>query len=265
MNHIASSFTAPDGNVYRSHAWELRDGGYRRLALVLGFPLWPLGRDGRLLSFLLDRGFLAHSIELGFASGQKPRASLASLRQAAVAYARSLQAAKQLPLYLITQSFNAALAPAFRRHEGLAGAALISPVLDFPPPGTVMPHCFLGSTAELRLSQDVLTSRPELLEGLLEGQVPPVKFLKRDLKTLHAESPATIAPELAAPVAAFAGEDDTLLTAPIREALASGGAKLYTYPRVRHLPPFDRYADNFYADLGSFLDELEATKSRSAG
>jgi alpha-beta hydrolase superfamily lysophospholipase len=262
MNHIASSFTAPDGGTYRSHMWELRDSGYRRLALVLGFPFWPLGRDKRLLDFLLERGFLVHSIELGFASADKPREDIASLRRAAVAYAASLQSRTALPLYLVAQSFNAALAPAFYRHEGLAAAALVSPVLDYPPAGIKMPRCLFAAIAELELARENLSGKPELLDELLGGSVPVAKFLKRDLKTLHSESPATLAPELGAPVGVFAGEEDPLLAAPIREALASGGAKIYSYPRVRHIPPFDRYADNYYADLGSFLDEVEARRKK---
>ncbi|HTX72383.1 MAG TPA: hypothetical protein VMC79_06110 [Rectinemataceae bacterium] len=262
MNHIASSFVAPDGRSYRAHAWELRDGGYRRLALVLGFPFWTPGKDKRLVSFLLDRGFLVHSLELGFASSEKPRASLSALRAAATAYANSLHAARDLPLYLIAESFSAALVPAFHRQPWLAAAALVAPVLDYPPPGLRMPRCFLSSVAELKIARDSLSGKPELLDGLLDGSPPPLKFLKHDLRQLHAESPATIPPELGAPVGVFAGEDDPFLAAPIRESLMSGGAKLYGYPRVRHLPPFDRYADNFYADFGSFLDEVEAATKR---
>ncbi|MDA8425680.1 MAG: alpha/beta fold hydrolase [Treponema sp.] len=264
MNHIASSFASSDGIVYRSHLWELRDGGYRRMALVLGFPFWPLGRDTRLLAFLLDRGFLVHSIELGFASPEKPRADLAALRRAATAFADSL-AARGLPLYLIAQSFNAALVPAFQRRKELAAAALVSPVLDYPPPGTKMPRCIFGAAAETMIPRESLSGKPELLDELMGPEAYVAKFSKRDLKALHSESPATLAPELGAPVAVFAGEEDPLVSAPIREALSSGGAKIYSYPRVRHLPPFDRYADNYYADLGSFLDEVEAAARRTKG
>ncbi|MGO8695904.1 MAG: alpha/beta hydrolase [Rectinemataceae bacterium] len=262
MNHIASNFTAPDGGVYRSHMWELRDSGYRRLALVLGFPFWPLGRDKRLLDFLLERGFLVHSIELGFASSDKPRADIGSLRQAVAAYAVSLRSRTGLPLYLLTQSFNAALAPAFHRHEGLAAVALVSPVLDYPPAGIKMPRCLFGAIAEMNLTRESMSGKPELLDEPMGAAVHVAKFLKRDIKTLHSESPATLAPELGAPVAIFAGEEDSLVSAPLREALASGGAKIYSYPRVRHIPPFDRYADNYYADLGTFVDEIEAGTRR---
>ncbi|HUW40243.1 MAG TPA: alpha/beta fold hydrolase [Rectinemataceae bacterium] len=264
MNHIASNFASPDGVVYRSHLWELRDSGYRRSALVLGFPFWSLGRDRRLITFLLDRGFLVHSIELGFASSDRPRADLGSLRRAAAAYADSLRE-RGLPLYLVAQSFNAAMVPAFLRRKELAAAALVSPVLDYPPPGTKMPRCIFGAAAETMIPRESLSGKPELLDGIMGPEAYTAKFSKRDLKALHSESPATLAPELGAPVAVFAGEEDPFVSAPIREALASGGAKIYSYPRVRHIPPFDRYADNYYADLGSFFDEIEVASARKKG
>ena len=62
------------------------------------------------------------------------------------------------------------------------------------------------------------------------------------------------------PTAAFAGEDDPFLSQEGIKALSKAGLKVYSYPRVKHEPGHDRYADNFYADLGSFLDEVEAGK-----
>ena len=45
---------------------------------------------------------------------------------------------------------------------------------------------------------------------------------------------------------------------PGRAALSRSGAKLFAYPRVRHEPGRDRYTDNYFADIGSFLDEVES-------
>ena len=39
--------------------------------------------------------------------------------------------------------------------------------------------------------------------------------------------------------------------------------KVYAYPRVRHALAYDRYSDNYYADLGAFLDGVEAAQGRS--
>jgi alpha-beta hydrolase superfamily lysophospholipase len=263
MNHIASDYTAPDGTHYRSHAWELREGGYRRLALVLGYPFWPLSREKRLLRFLMDRGFRVHTLELPFGRADSSKKSVIALRAAVSAFAAGIRGRHELPLYIFASSFSAALVdPALKMLEGLACLGLIAPVLDYPPPGLKAPRCFLARLSSLELAREAFTGIPEALEGILDPKVPVLKFSRKDLRILSGERTADFLSSVGVPLAVFGGEDDPLLPASTRERMAATGTKNYAYPRVRHAPAYDRYADNFFADFGSFIDEVEAKSRR---
>ena len=262
MNHISKSFVSSDGRAYKSHCWEIREGGYRRAALLAGNGLWPAAKEAKLISFLLERGFRVNTLELAFGGSEAPRTRLRGFRDAIMTFARA-EARPGVPLYLIASSFSGtALLPVARNIDGLAALALIAPVVEFPPPRLRMPPFFLR-TAELSVKRDDLSGNPELLEGFFVGPAggsSSLKFHKRDLKTAESELKAALGVPLRLPVAAFAGEEDPLLSQVGRNALARSGARVYSYPRVKREPAHDRYSDNFFADLGSFLDEVEAGK-----
>jgi hypothetical protein len=259
MNHISRSFVSSDGRVYKSHSWEVREGGYRRAALLAGNGLWPVSKETKLISFLLDRGFRVNCLELAFGGAEVPRTGLRGFRAAFAAYARA-ESRPGIPLYLIASSFSgSALLPVAKGIEGAVGLALIAPVVELPPPKLRMPLFFLP-TAELTVRRDDLSGSPEMLEGFFSGASSALKFRKRDLRTAASELSAALAVPLGLPVAAFAGEEDPLLSQAGRESLARAGARVYAYPRVKREPAHDRYADNFFADFGSFLDEVEAGK-----
>jgi alpha-beta hydrolase superfamily lysophospholipase len=256
MNHISNSFTAEDGRVYKSHQWELRDGGYRRIAILALSGVRPIDQETRLLRFLIERGFRVAALDLAYGAPPSPRPSLRAFRRAIVSFAASA-AAPDLPLFLIASSFSAgALLPAAASFPALSAAALIGPVVDFPPPSLKRSLFFMPS-AELVVNPKVLCGDSELCEELLEKDCV-YRFRKADLRTAAAEFAQLAAHPLAIPLAAFSGGADPLITDEGRRSLAASGAKLYAYPRVRHAPGSDRYADNFYADLGAFIDEVEA-------
>jgi hypothetical protein len=260
MNHISKSFVSSDGRAYKSHSWELREGGYRRAALLVGNGLWPARKETRLISFLIDRGFRVISLELAFGGADSPRVRLRAFREAISSFARK-EARPGIPLYLIASSFSAgALLPAAKGIEGIAAMALIAPVVEYPPPRLRVPLFFLPA-AELAAKREDVSGSPELLEGLADGPVK-MSFHKRDLKAAAAEIAAALEERLDPPAAAFAGEDDPYLSKAGRDALARAGARVYSYPRVKREPAHDRYADNFFADLGSYLDEVEAGRGR---
>jgi hypothetical protein len=262
MNHISKSFFSSDGRELRSHVWELRQGGYRRAALVAGGGAWPTSKEEKLISFLIDRGFRVLSLDFAFGGAQPARASLRSFREAFASFARE-SALPGVPLYLLASWFSAsALLPFAASIEGLAALALLSPVVELPPPGLKSPLFFLPK-AELPVVKADQSGMPELLDGLLAGG-EKLSFRKRDLKALGLEISAALENPLPMPVAAFAGEDDPWLSEAGRSSLARAGAKVYSYPRVKREPGRDRYADNYYADLGSFLDEVEASGKRRA-
>ncbi len=259
MNHIARDFSSGDGRAYRLHVWELRQGGYRKNAVYWGNGLWPVMRDKRLVSFLIERGFKVSALELAFGSAIPPYVGLRSFRRAAVALLTEVSAAG-LPVYMIASSFSAsALLSVLQDLSRVEAAALIAPVFRFPPPGlrSTFP-CF--SAASLRLDAGSLSGEPALLEGLAD---PPrqCRFRKRDMRILSSEQLVARASGLAARAAVFAGEDDPLIDKDDLRSLKEAGLRLYSYPRVKREPGRDRYADNFYADLGSFLDEMESRSS----
>lgn len=271
MNHISRSFVSSDGRVYKSHYWEIREGGYRRAALLAGNGLWPAAKETKLISFLLDRGFRVTSLELAFGGVEIPRTRLRGFREAFAAFARA-ESRPGIPVYLIASSFSgAALLPVAKDIEGLVGLALIAPVVELPPPKLRMPLFFLP-TAELSVKRDELSGSPQLLEGFFGGEPGgagrangasgsfALKFHKRDLRTASSELSASLAVPLGLPVAAFAGEEDSLLSQAGRDSLARAGVRVFAYPRVKREPAHDRYADNFFVDLGSFLDGVEAGK-----
>ena len=262
MNHISKSFASSDGRVFKCHSWELREGGYRRAALLVGNGLWPANKETRLISFLLDRGFRVISPDLAMGSIESPAIRLPAFREAVSSFARA-ESPIGLPLYLLAFSFSAStLLPAAKGIEGLAAMALIAPVVEYPPPALKIPLFFLPR-AELAVRGKDLSGSPEFLEGFFAGGAEGasvLRFDKRDLKKAIADASSALADPLDLPTAAFAGEDDPYLSQAGRDSLARAGARVYTYPRVRREPAHDRYADNFFADLGSFLDEVEAGK-----
>ena len=263
MNHISRHFTSKDGRIYKSHSWELREGGYRRAALLIGNGLWPASEERRLIEFLLDRGFKIVSIELAYGSAQPPRPTLAGFRQAISAFAEETGPIG-LPLYLVASSFSAsALLPVATSLPEIAALVMLSPAAVLPPPGLKAP-LFFWRTAELPVEAGQLSGTPEDLVELFKGPASH-KFRKGDLKQLAAEFAKALKAPLDLPAAAFVGEDDPLAPETARAALKEAGARVYAYPRVKREPPHDRYVDNFFADLGSFLDEVEASKAKASG
>jgi alpha-beta hydrolase superfamily lysophospholipase len=258
MNHISKSFLAKDGRSYASHYWEQRESGYRRIALIVGGGFRPVDQETRLIRFLLDRGFCAFAIDLAYGAPSPRKPRLRAFREAIADFAAT-KASPELPFYLFASSFSAgALLPKIAGLPGLAAAALIGPVVEFPPP-RLKRSCFLLPFADLALGAQDLCGEPELREGLIDKD-RVFRFRKADLKAAAADLDAFFASPLGFPLAAFSGEDDPFLTERGRASLASAGAKLYAYPRVKHEPGRDRYADNFYADLGLFIDEVAAGK-----
>ncbi len=255
MNHVSRDFSPGDGRKYRMHHWELRQGGYRRIALYWGNGLWPPERETRLLGFLIGKGFKVAALDLAFGSAIPPFAGLKAFRRASAAFVEEM-AASGLPLYAIASSFSAsALLPVLDRLGRIEAAALIAPVLRFPNPAirAGLP-CF--GHAGLRVDEGMLSGEPALLDGLMD-QARQHRFKRRDLRVLASEDPLARAAALAGRAAVFAGEDDPLVGHEELVELEGGGVKAYSYPRSRRELGRDRYADNFFADLGSFLDEAE--------
>jgi alpha-beta hydrolase superfamily lysophospholipase len=259
MNHISKSFTSTEGHTCKSHSWEQREGGYRRVALLVGNGLWPVQKETRLIDFLLERGFRVLALEIAYGSPEPPRLRLRSFISALADFAK-VHVSAGLPLYLFASSFSAtALIPAAVKMQDLAALALLSPVLRFPVPGLILPPCFL-STTELSVDRAALSGMPELLEGFLEGTAS-LKFHKRDLKTAAAEISKALAEGFSVPVAVFAGEDDPCLPEAGRQALSKAGARVHSYPRAKREPGHDRCADAYFADLASFLDTVDAGRA----
>ena len=268
MNHITTSYGLIDGQSCRSHSWELREGGYRRVALLLGNGIWPAERDTRMIAFLLDRGFRVLALDIAFGSTSAPRVGLRAFRESVVAFAQA-NIDPELPFYVIAKSFSAgAILSAASSIPGLAAAALLGPVVDFPPQ-RLKKSCFFLPRAELPIGAGDFCGEEDLASALAtEGLVPEkaaLRFRKRELWTVASDLAATLGEGLAVPVGIFIGEDDPFATPSGRATIARSGAKVYTYPRIRHEPARDRYADNFYADFGAFLGEVESSGPKKSG
>lgn len=263
MNHISKSFLARDGRAYRSHSWELREGGYKRIALLVGSGERPIDQESRLVRFLLDRGFRVVALDLAYGAPLDPvaaRPGLRVFREAVSAFA-AVSEAPYMPFYIIASSFSAgALLPVAASLPKAAAWALIAPVVEFPPLG-LRRSCFFMPSADLPVGPKELCGDTELLENWADKGAL-YKFYKSDLKSASAELGSALAQDFGCPLAAFSGESDPFISDAGRASLKQAGAKLYSYPRVRHAPGYDRYADNYYADLGSFLDEVEATRQK---
>jgi alpha-beta hydrolase superfamily lysophospholipase len=263
MNHISKNFTSSGGRAYKCHSWELREGGYRRIALLVGNGVWPASEETRLLRFLLDRGFRVLALDIAYGASAAPRIALSAFREAMGSLARAI-AEPMMPLYLLASSFSAgAVLPIAGSMPDLAAIALLGPVVEFPPP-KLKKSFFLSPSAELAVRSEDLCGEGEVPEALA-SRPAVMRFRKRDLKAAASDLALTLAEGFAIPVAAFTGDADPFITHEGRNALARSGARIYGYPRVRHEPGRDRYADNYYADLGSFLDEVESVGKKGAG
>jgi alpha-beta hydrolase superfamily lysophospholipase len=263
MNHISKSFLARDGRTYKSHSWELREGGYKRIALLVGSGERPIDQESRLVRFLLDRGFRVVALDLAYGApldSGAPRPGLRSFREAIAAFAAANEA-PYMPFYIIASSFSAgALLPIAASMPQAAAWALIAPVVEFPPLG-LRRSCFFMPSADLSVGPKELCGDPDLLEKWADKS-KLYKFRKSELKAAGSELASALTKDFGCPLAAFSGEADPFISEAGRASLKQAGSKLYGYPRVRHDPGFDRYADNYYADLGSFLDEVEAGKQK---
>jgi hypothetical protein len=263
MNHISMSFLARDGRTYKSHSWELREGGYKRIALLVGSGSRPIDQETRLVRFLLDRGFRVVALDLAYGApleGSASRPNLRAFRQAVAAFAAANEA-PYLPFYIVASSFSAgALLPVADSLPKAAAWALIAPVVEFPPLG-LRRSCFFMPGADLAVGPKELCGDPDLLKEWADKS-RLFKFHKSDLKIAASELGSALARDFGCPLAAFCGESDPFISDAGRASLKQAGSKLYGYPRVRHDPGHDRYADNYYADLGSFLDEVEAGKQK---
>jgi len=260
MNHVSRDFSAGDGRKYRLHSWELKEIKEPRIALYWGNGLWSPDRETRLLDFLIGKGFKVVALDLAFGSANPPFASLKAFRKAAAALVEEM-AASRLPLYVIASSFSASALLGFMDRLGpIAAAALIAPVLRFPPPGLSSGFpCFLP--AFLRVDARMLSGEIALLDGLMD-QERRCRFGKGDLRALASENPLSRAAFLSGRAAVFAGEDDPLLGTEELGELEKAGLEVRSYPRSRREIGRDRYADNFYADMGSFFERMETIEAR---
>jgi hypothetical protein len=258
MNHIAKDFKSSDGRVYRSHSWEQREGGYRRAALVVGNGIWNADKEPRMVSFLLNRGFRVLSLDLAFGSSRGPRARLFDFRKTISDFAKEATPLG-MPLYLIASSFSAsALMPIAAGIPGIVALAMIGPIVEFTPL-KLKRRFFILPTVDLSVEREDQSGMPELLDGLQDkGEL--LRFNIRDLRAAVEDVMLVRRETLGLPAIALAGEADPWLSQEGRNNLARADVRVYSYPRVKREPGYDRYADNYYADLGSFLDEIEAGK-----
>lgn len=64
MNHIQSQYRTEDGAVIPYHSWEIRQGGYKWLALVLHGPYLSAHKNKRFVEFLLGKYFKVYAPDI---------------------------------------------------------------------------------------------------------------------------------------------------------------------------------------------------------
>jgi hypothetical protein len=263
MNHTRSVYRAPDGLSFPFQTWEVRQGGFRRTALLLTDGFLPAEAFSGLRELLLARYFKIYAPAFpGLRSGGGKPPGLRELGMGLLGFLRSVSEKDGgVPVAAIVASvlclpFLACLSKEFPRLESIA---LLSPLADFSRPPFAVP-LFLRRWVTLRAAEDALGDAEELkaVEGELRTELRAPKRLIRDMRG-RAEPPVARKGDL---VAAFVGEADPLLAGNPADAwLKACGAELHSYPRGRHLLFFDKHSKNVLRDLGAFLDRTAAKKA----
>lgn len=263
MNHTKSVFHAPGGPSFSYHSWEVRQGGFRRAAILLVDGFLPAESYGGLLDLLLGRYFKVYAAALpDMRSPKQKPMGLAEFSRGLAAFTRwAGEKDRGVPQLAIVSSmlclpFLCAAAKDFPR---LQGVALLSPLASFTLPPFAVP-LFLRRWVKVRPPEDSLGTAEEVKEmgKLLAGELRVPKRLVKDVRRLSGPFKVPGGAE----VAVFAGEGDPLLSAnPAADLARSLGAELYSYPRGKHLLFWDKHSKNVLKDLGAFLDRAAARKA----
>ncbi|RKX81497.1 MAG: hypothetical protein DRP57_11795 [Spirochaetes bacterium] len=271
MNHIQSQFKTEEGVSIPYHSWEIRQGGYKWVALVLQGPFLAANKNKRFIDFLLEKYFKVYAPdipEMTVASGRT--ANYGGLREYAVNIEsfRAFVEKKEGSLPIIPFVFSLSALPFlyyyFNVRPPVRAFALFSPIFDCT--GTLFGSSFLFKKRlnlkyhSSSILSDTVSERSEI-EKEIERNGSVSKKLVKELKKLSVNYPGKL--EMAhtdVNVGIFFGEADSLISLSsinaLKDNLKAGRVSLYSYPRVKHILFYDKYWKRTEDDLSLFLSGL---------
>ncbi len=264
MNHIKAFLKTDDGYKIPYHSWELRQGGYKWLALVLKDPYLPIERNERLVNFLLENYFKIYAPEIPEISNSDGKPMGVDGFSAHLGSFRAFLEDKENNLPIVPFVFSVASLPFlyyyFHVLPPFKKLILFSPVLDYskkPVEGSL----FCKSRIRLSFSDDMLSevgSERAEVEKAMDRSPLVSKKLVKDLRREFREFPGELGVDTVdVRVGIFYGESDTLVSVDrvnaLKDSLSNGDVDIYTYPRVRHFIFNDKYWKNLLEDLKVFL------------
>ncbi len=272
MNHIASDFMRSNGTKYRYQVWEIRQHAFKESAIVFGSPFFEVGKDKRFIKYLLNRNFRVYAPDFRF-FGQSTdgRKGIDEMVDAAEDFCGFVKKTDGLPIVLMSLSVSAPLALRLvaDRCPEVSSVAFIAPVFGLGMTNLSVPRFFLKTRAALKVEKEDLIGREDDPTGATPPFALESSFSKRAVKEIRKDASTTkdrlVEAAEKCSIGIFAGDGDPFSESALVDGLANEpGIKTYAHLRSKHLIMHDRHADNFYRNLGIFLDEVEAKKQDPA-
>jgi alpha-beta hydrolase superfamily lysophospholipase len=263
MNHVRASWRCPSGRDMPYEYWEVRQGLYARVALVLPDPFVPFHKEEKFLKLLVDLRFKVYCASPPLvAADARPVSGLEAAASDIAAFVSHLGNLETLPLALFALSFSAlpALYATADFGTDFRFAVLAAPVLDWATVDFQAGFC-LDPRLALSVEQASLVSSPEYIEALKAGIPAKLYASKRLVKDMRGKGSvaagfvAALAPRL--PLLVISGEDDPLTgqvaLSDLKKAYAESVSTFKSYPRAKHLLALDKYWNHAANDIEEFV------------
>ena len=264
MNHIKSNFIAADGEKIPYHSWEIRQGGYSRIAIVIGDPYLPVEENKRLIDFLLENYFKVYAPLIPETNPDSNNCGGLDEYQSHVGGFRSFVEGKEGNLKMIPMVFSVSVLPFlsyyFKVLPSFERIVLFSPVLDYTG-NPVASSGFLKKRINLSFNESMLSEvkdERESIEKLLLKNPSISKKLVKDLrKEFKVFPPSYPLDSVNTRIGIFYGESDELVSLEkidaLKNSLKNAKVETHSYPRMRHFLFNDKYWKNMLNDLKIFL------------
>ncbi len=266
MNHIKSVFKASDGTRIPYHSWEIRQGGYGRIAIVLGDSYTRIEENRRLVDFLLENYFKIYAPLIPEVNPEE-RAS-GGIDEFSLHFGsfRSFLEEKEKKLKMVPFVFSVSVLPFlsyyFRVLPPFKRMVFFSPVLDFrekPLNTSLLFKKRVGLSFEDDMLSEVEDERSAIRRILIEN--PTIsKRLVRDMRREFDDFPGDYPLDVvSARIAVYYGEFDRLVNINrlelLKESLKNARMEMHGYPRMKHFLFYDKYWKRMLGDLKIFLTE----------
>ena len=274
MNHVKTYYKTGEGVDIHYHSWEVRQGGYKWIALVLEGPYLPVDKNKRMVEFLLKKYFKVYSPGIpeitSIVSKETSYNGNGGLRRylANIGSFRSFIEEREGDMPVIPFVFSISALPFlyyyFNVLPPFKAFVLFSPVLDYKMPPVNGP-LFLKRRVKVRYkSSEILSDTEEerrTVEPLITGDNSVskklVKDLRREFKKFPGDLPVT--PDSVS-IGVYYGEADVLTSVSriegLQNRLKNGKLEIFKYPRMKHIIFYDKYWKKMEDDLNLFFSGL---------